>query len=71
MLLQKCDVQVLPANWRMLLVCPDFLQKGPFLEMNPDVLKAPEVFPCVMTFVQPPHPKCVGSSCFYLQYGVL
>ena len=38
--------------------------------MNPHVLEAPEVFPCVMTFVQPPHPKCVGSPCFYLQYDV-
>ena len=55
----------------MLLVCSDFLQKGPFLKMNLHVLKAPEVFPCVVIFVQSPHLKCIDSSCFYLQYGVL
>ena len=71
LLLQKCGVQVPPANWKMLLVCPDFLQEGPFLEMNPHVLKAPEVFSCVVTFIQPSHLKCVGSPCFYLQYGIL
>ena len=70
LLLQKCGVQVLPANWRMLLVCPDFLWKGPFLEMNLYVLKAPEVFPCVVIFIQSPHLKCVSSPCFYLQYSV-
>ena len=55
----------------MLLVCPDFLQKGPFLKLNLYVLKAPEVFPCGVIFIQSLHLKYIGSPCFYLQYGIL